>query len=204
MDTGQIIILLIVLAAVAAAAYVAWTAMRRQSLRRRFGPEYDRAVAEHDTRTDAERDLRDRERRHAELELRELSPQDHAQFVVRWHALQSHFIDAPADAVGEADVLVRDLITARGYPADDDEEQLAQLSVDHAATLASYREAKEIADRNSRGEAGTEDLRVAVVRYRELVAQLLGEDPVPANPTPAAERDTAAAATPRRDEEVHA
>ncbi|GAA1415537.1 hypothetical protein [Catellatospora coxensis] len=204
MDTGQIIILLVVLAAVAAAAYVAWTVLRRQSLRRRFGPEYDRAVAEHDTRTDAERDLRDRERRHAELELRELTPQDHARFVVRWHALQSHFIDAPADAVGEADVLVRDLITARGYPADDDEEQLAQLSVDHAATLASYREAKEIADRNSRGEAGTEDLRVAVVRYRELVAQLLGEDPAPADPAPAAQRDTAAAATPRRDEEVHA
>ncbi|RKE00293.1 hypothetical protein C8E86_8351, partial [Catellatospora citrea] len=108
------------------------------------------------------------------------------------------------DAVGEADVLVRDLITARGYPGDDDEEQLAQLSVDHAATLASYREAREIADRNSRGEAGTEDLRIAVVRYRELVAQLLGEDPVPAEPTPTAAADAAATPTPRRDEEVHA
>ncbi|WP_186315620.1 hypothetical protein [Catellatospora sichuanensis] len=204
MNTGQIILLLIVLAVLAAGAYVAWTAMRRQSLRRRFGPEYDRAVAEHDTRTDAERDLRDRERRHAELELRELTPEDHAQFVVRWHALQSHFIDAPADAVGEADELVRDLITARGYPGDDDEEQLAQLSVDHAATLASYREAKEIADRNSRGEAGTEDLRIGVVRYRELVAQLLGEDPVPAEPTPAATPAAAAPPTTRRDEEVHA
>ncbi|MEU8077712.1 hypothetical protein AB0B31_19935 [Catellatospora citrea] len=204
MDTGQIIMLLIVLAAVAACAYVAWTALRRQSLRRRFGPEYDRAVAEHDTRTEAERDLRERERRHAELELRELTPEDRAKFVVRWHALQSHFIDAPADAVGEADVLVRDLITARGYPGDDDEEQLAQLSVDHAATLASYREAREIADRNSRGEAATEDLRIAVVRYRELVAQLLGEDPVPAEPTPTAAADAAATATPRRDEEVHA
>ncbi|MEV0460894.1 hypothetical protein [Catellatospora methionotrophica] len=204
MDTGQIIILLVVLAVLAAGAFVAWTAMRRQSLRRRFGPEYDRAVAEHDNRTEAERELRDRERRHAELELRELTPEDHAQFVVRWHALQSHFIDAPADAVGEADELVRDLITARGYPGDDDAEQLAQLSVDHAATLASYREAKDIAERNSRGEAATEDLRIAVVRYRELVAQLLGEDPVPTEPTTPAAAAAAANPTPRRDEEVHA
>lgn len=197
MDTGQIIMLTIVVVAVLACVFAAWTAMRRQSLRRRFGPEYDRVVAEHDTRTEAERELRDRERRHSELELRELTPQDHSRFVVRWHALQSHFIDAPADAVGEADELVSDLIAARGYPTGDDGEQLAQLSVDHAATLESYREAKAIAEKNRNGDASTEELRVAVVRYRELVANLLGEDPVPAGESTTTE-------SARDDEEVHA
>ncbi|MFC7760633.1 hypothetical protein ACFQY4_23380 [Catellatospora bangladeshensis] len=73
MDTGQIIILAVVLVAVAVGAFVAWQAMRRRELRNRFGPEYDRAVAEFDSRGEAERELRDRERRHGELELTELS-----------------------------------------------------------------------------------------------------------------------------------
>ncbi len=193
MDTGQIIILAVVLVAVAAGAFVAWQAMRRRELRNRFGPEYDRALTEFDSRGEAERELRERERRHDELELTELSPADHARFVVRWHALQAHFIDAPADAVGEADELVTELIAARGYPTGDADEQLAQLSVDHAATLESYRQAQEIADKNRNGQASTEELRVAVVRYRELVAQLLGEEPVPAEPVPA-----------RQDQEVNA
>ncbi|MEV4413361.1 hypothetical protein [Catellatospora sp. NPDC049609] len=204
MDTGQIIILAIVVVAVLVGAFVAMQAMRRRQLRSRFGPEYDRAVAEYDSRGEAERELRERERRHSELELKELSPQDHARFVVRWHALQSHFIDAPADAVGEADELVTELIAARGYPTGDSDEQLAQLSVDHAATLQAYREAQDIAAKNRNGEASTEELRVAVVRYRELVAELLGEEPVPADATTPTTDTARQNQTARQDQEVNA
>ena len=47
---------------------------RTRELQQRFGPEYDRAVTEQPNRRQAERDLRQRERHHDELELRDLEP----------------------------------------------------------------------------------------------------------------------------------
>lgn len=70
------------------------------------------------------------------------------------------------------------LIAERGYPTGDFSDQIAHLSVEHARTLTHYRDAHEIRQRNERGEAGTEDLRQALVHYRALFADLLGEDPV--------------------------
>ena len=55
-------------------------------------------------------------------------------------------------------------------------DQLAHLSVEHARTLGHYRDAHEIHLQNERGEASTEQLRQAVVHYRALFADLLGED----------------------------
>ncbi|WP_375155173.1 hypothetical protein [Micromonospora sp. 4G55] len=70
------------------------------------------------------------------------------------------------------------MIAERGYPTGDFSDQIAHLSVDHARTLAHYRDAHEIRVRNERGEASTEELRQAVVHYRALFADLLGEEPV--------------------------
>ena len=49
----------------------------------------------------------------------------------------------------------------------------ADLSVDHASVVDHYRAAREIAQRDHRGEASTEDLRQAVVHYRALFDELL-------------------------------
>jgi hypothetical protein len=176
---------------------------RRQALRRRFGPEYDRVIAERDNRQEAERELRERERRHAELELRPLSAESRATYVAAWEEVQVRFVDSPSDAVRAGDELVTRLIAERGYPTGDYDDQVAHLSVEHARTLGHYRDAHDIHLRNERGEATTEDLRQALVHYRELFADLLGDDPINRpeprpDPRPEPRPDAAHDATPRQ------
>jgi hypothetical protein len=134
-------------------------------------------VAERESRQDAERELRERERRHAELELRPLSAESRATYAAAWEEVQVRFVDEPGEAVAAGDELVTRLIAERGYPTGDYEEQLAHLSVEHARTLGHYRDAHDIHLRQQRGEASTEELRQALVHYRALFAELLGEDP---------------------------
>jgi hypothetical protein len=177
MSTEIVVIVILIIAVLAIAAF-AWFAWRRRSLRQRFGPEYDRLVAEQESRQAAERELRERERRHAELELRPLSAESRATYAAAWEDVQARFVDEPSTAVAQGDELVTRLIAERGYPTGDYDEQLAHLSVEHARTLGHYRDAHDIQLRNERGEATTEQLRQALVHYRALFADLLGEDPV--------------------------
>ncbi|MCA2216839.1 hypothetical protein [Jidongwangia harbinensis] len=179
MSTGQVIVLIVVLLVIIAVALLAVRASRRRKLQKTFGPEYDRVVADSGNRTDAEKELREREKRHAELSLKELSPESRAQYSAAWEEVQIQFVDSPEQAVGTADELTTRLIAERGYPTGDYDEQLANLSVEHARTLGHYRDAHEISRRSERGEASTEDLRQALVHYRALFADLLGENPVP-------------------------
>jgi hypothetical protein len=178
MSTGQVIVLVVVLLVLIAVALLAVRASRRRKLQKTFGPEYDRVVADTGSRTDAEKELLERQKRHAELELRELSPESKARYSAAWEEAQIQFVDNPEQAVATADDLVTDLIAERGYPTGDYDDQLANLSVDHARTLGHYRDAHEISRRSRNGEASTEDLRQALVHYRALFADLLGENPV--------------------------
>lgn len=178
MSTTQIVILILIVLVVVVIALVARQITRRRSLQKTFGPEYDRVVAQKDSRTAAEQELRDRERRHSELELTPLTAESKARYSASWEEVQIRFVDAPDDAVATADELVTRLIAERGYPTGSYDDQLATLSVEHAKTLEHYREAHEISGRSERGEATTEDLRQALVHYRYLFADLLGEDPV--------------------------
>lgn len=177
MSTAQIAVLVILIVAVLLLVAVAVVFTRRRALRQRFGPEYDRVVESTDDRRAAERELRERERRHAELELRPLDPAARERYAASWEEIQIRFVDAPEQAVGEADDLVTQLITERGYPTGSYDDQLAQLSVEHARTLDHYRQAHDIRERNARGEATTEQLRQALVHYRALFADLLGDEP---------------------------
>jgi hypothetical protein len=169
MSTTQITLTIVVIIVLIAAAAAGWYLMRRRSLRERFGPEYDRVLAESDSRSAAERELRARERHHAELDIHPLSPQSRQQYVEEWEALQIRFIDDPAGAVRAGDELVTRLAAERGYPTEDLE---ANLSVEHGHTLGKYREAHEIAERNESGEATTEQLRMALMHYRALFSEL--------------------------------
>jgi hypothetical protein len=189
MSPTAIIVLIIVVLVVIAAIVYGVQAGRRKKLQSTFGPEYDRAVADSGNRTEAEKELRERERRHAELELKPLSPEAQAKYSADWEEVQLTFVDDPAEAVGTADDLVTRLITERGYPTHDYEDRLADLSVEHARTLGHYRDAHEISERNRSGSASTEDLRQALVHYRALFADLLGTDPVQApDSAPVADR----------------
>ncbi len=179
MSATQIIVTVIVLLVVLAAAGAGWMLYRRWSLRHRFGPEYDRLVAEREGRTAAERELRERERRHAELDRRPLSPESRARYAAEWEEIQIRFVESPVEAVNAAEDLVGRMATERGYPAGDFEEQAAYLSVEHSRPLAHYREAHAVREAVDRGESDTEQLREALVHYREMVTDLLGREPVP-------------------------
>ena len=188
------IVLIIVILVIIAAIVYGVQAGRRKKLQSTFGPEYDRVVADTGNRTEAEKELREREKRHAELELKELSPESQQRYRAAWEEVQIQFVDNPSQAVGTADELVTRLITERGYPTAKYDERLADLSVEHANTLEHYREAHEISERNAAGQASTEDLRLALVHYRALFADLLGTDPVSTTPgTTTTDRDDAPA-----------
>ncbi|GGK37605.1 hypothetical protein GCM10010124_33010 [Pilimelia terevasa] len=176
MSTPGIIVLVVVLALVAAAAAVGALWYRRQRLRRVFGPEYDRALASAPDRRAAEEELRDRERRHEDLTLREIPAEARRAYHVRWNQIQEQFVDDPAGAVRAADVLLTTVIGERGYPTDGYDQQVADLSVEHADVLHHYRAAHAVSDRAAADTASTEDLRQALVHYRQLVATLLGAD----------------------------
>jgi hypothetical protein len=178
MTSTQIVILVVAVIVIVALAALATVANRRRQLRRKFGAEYDRTVAERDSRAAAERELRDRERRYADLDLKPLSGESRANYAREWSAVQARFVDAPEDAVRQGDALVTRLVGEIGYPTDTYDAQAASLSVDHAPTLGHYRDAHEIFLRTERGEASTEQLRQALVHYRALFAELLGDDPV--------------------------
>jgi hypothetical protein len=173
-------ILLAGAAVVAAAAVIAWLFSRKrrtESLRSRFGPEYDRAVAAAGDPRRAEARLVDRTRRVARLELRAVPEAERARFAERWKKTQAQFVDDPTGAIADGEVLIKEIMKARGYPVGDFEQRAADLSVDHAAVVQNYRAAREIAARNRRGQASTEDLRQALVYDRDLFEELL-ESPV--------------------------
>ncbi|QBS45573.1 hypothetical protein DMB37_04990 [Nocardia sp. CS682] len=152
---------------------VAWPMVRRQRLRSRFGPEYDRTVEEHDDRRAAERELAERERRHAELELRALTPEQKQLYTAQWVEVQERFIDDPVEALQSADRLLTTVMAQRGYPTENFDQQVADLSVEHAQALGHYRTAHEIATRATGSEVSTEDRRTAIVHYRDLFQDLL-------------------------------
>jgi hypothetical protein len=161
-------------------AALAWLIVQRkrsQRLKRRFGPEYDLTLSEFRSQSRAEAELIARENRVARLKIVPLAPADASRFSQAWNTLQGRFIDSPKGVVTEADHLVRELMTKRGYPMGDFERMAADISVDHPSVVAAYRAAQSIAARDARGEADTEELRKAVIHYRTLFDELLGGAP---------------------------
>lgn len=155
---------------------VSWGATRTRrtrSLQERFGSEYDRTVEHAGDRREGERELRAREKRHEELDLRPLAPEQRDRYVQEWRETQSRFVDDPAGAVARADALVRSVMKDRGYPVEDFEQRAADISVDHPNLVEKYRTADGIARASERGEASTDDLRHSVRHYRALFVELL-------------------------------
>jgi hypothetical protein len=168
------LIVLIVVVAVAVLGAVIWLVtqeMQRKRLQQRFGPEYDRTVAEKDSPRAAQRELAERERRHKELDIRPLSASARERYTQQWAQVQEKFVDQPSPAVAEADQLLNSLMAERGYPTEGYEQQVADLSVRHAKTLEHYRAAH--TTQQKRDGASTEDLRDAMVRYRTVFEDLL-------------------------------
>jgi LPXTG-motif cell wall-anchored protein len=188
MDTNLFVILGILLLLAIAAGALLMRRRRSDHLADRFGPEYERTVERMGSRGKAEADLAAREKRVHKLEIVPLAPQEAQRFRTEWQTLQSRFVDSPRAAMTEADLLVRDLMTRRGYPVSDFETRAADISVDHPHVVDHYRAAHEVSLRHLRGQADTEAMRQALVHYRALFSELLEVQPEPAARAVAQER----------------
>jgi hypothetical protein len=168
----------IAIVVVVAVALVAVGVRKRKTamLRERFGPEYDRAVENRGDQRAAEADLRAREKRRAQFEVKPLPKAARLQFAGEWRDVQEHFVDQPAQATTAADTLITRVMEARGYPMKDFDAQAELISVDYPDTVENYRFAHAVRERSETQQASTEDLREALLRYRSLFDELLRPD----------------------------
>jgi hypothetical protein len=173
MDQGTMIAIVVGVLVLAVIGWLVWQRQRSEQLKARYGPEYTRTVNELGDTRRAESELIKRQERVAALDIRPLSAAQQTRFQQQWRVVQTRFVDDPKGAVTDADALVEDAMRTRGYPVSDFDQRAADLSVHHPRVVENYRAARDIAHRHRRGEATTEDLRQAMVYYRELFQDLL-------------------------------
>jgi hypothetical protein len=171
------LISIIVLAAlvIVAAGVIAGRSRKRhsQELREKFGPEYDRTVELAGTPRAAEQELAERQRRHENLDLHPLSEDTRIDYLEHWREAQALFVDNPAQAIDEADVLIRHVMRDRGYHDGDFDQRIGDVSVDYPEAVERYRTAHDVAIRARVGDASTEELREALTNYRGLFDELV-------------------------------
>ena len=179
MDPKVMWMLVAVVIAMAVAGWFLWMRRRSEQLRERFGPEYERTVHDVGDVRKAEASLAARARRVAAFHIRPLNPDEADRYTASWQRVQNQFVDDPGRAISEADKLVGEVMTARGYPVGEFDQRVEDISVDHPDVVMNYRAAREIAVHHSQGHADTEDLRQAMVHYRALFRDLLAGVEVP-------------------------
>jgi hypothetical protein len=147
----------------------------REGLKRRFGPEYHRAVARHEGDVAAaERELRERVKRHGSIQERPLAPGTRERYTAEWIEIQQRFVDAPRQALADAETLLGRLAKDRGYPdAQPVEEQIAAVSVHHGEHVHGYRSVRAAAH----DRVDTEGMRRAMIEARGLFDALTADRP---------------------------
>lgn len=183
MSTATIVGIIVI--ALAVAAVIVWYAVARrqrtEALQAQYGSEYDRAVTHATNRRNAEAELVKRQERVEHLEIKPLTAEQRELFGTEWRDVQEMFVDNPGGAVNKADSLIAEVMRARGYPVANFEQRAADLSVRHAAFVKNYRSARDIAERHRSGAATTEELRRAMVDYREMFEDLLEAEGTPSD-----------------------
>jgi hypothetical protein len=175
-----ITMILIIAAAAVVVALIGWAVARKRrshELRERFGSEYDYATRETGSRAEAERELREREEHARNITIQPLSLDDRKRFETEWEAIEARFVERPTTAVLEADELIREVLRLRGFPIRNFDELVADLSVHQPDVVEDFRAAHSVLDRSDPGEISTEDLRQAMLHYRRLFAELVGQAP---------------------------
>ena len=87
---------------------------RRTRLREKFGPEYERVVQDVGSEEKADALLDERARRVSKYRIRELKGDERSRFSDLWRRVQAKFVDDPAAAVTDADMLVTSAGVSRG------------------------------------------------------------------------------------------
>lgn len=168
--TGWIVLAVVVIAII---VLVAWIGMRRRSLRSKFGPEYEKVAEQSGSKWRADSELAARQQRRQKLDIRPLGEEQRQRYSGQWQQVQADFVDQPYEAVASADRLVTQVMRERAYPMENFEQHANDLSVDYPELVDNYRGAHAIATREK--SANTEELRKAMLHYRGLFQELLGE-----------------------------
>lgn len=179
MNIQYIIIVVLVLVILGALlAFIFSRRKRSDRLHDTFGPEYDRTVQTMGDEKKAQTELKERQKHVDSLEIRSLSVAERERYLAEWTVVQSKFVDEPGQAIVEADRLIMEVMQVRAYPVSDFDQRAADISVSYPTLVSNYRAAREIALKNERQEANTEELRQAMIYYRSLFDELLEKNAV--------------------------
>lgn len=99
-------------------------------------------------------------RRVAGPSLRPLATEAIDRYAANWDRIESHFVDAPEEAVREADALALALLGEREHPLADDRLPKGMVRARRAAAGKDGR--------------GTEGLRRAMLHYRAVIEDMAG------------------------------
>jgi hypothetical protein len=164
---------------------------RTSRLRRRFGPEYDRAVKTAGGRRKGETELERRLQRRERLQIAVVRSSERSAYESEWKEIDAQFEETPVAAIAQADALVATILAGRGYPMQEGfGERAGDLSVDHPDAVEHYRRAHATFRESDNGGLSQEDLYEALQHYRALIDELVGgerpqrppQDEAPAEP----------------------
>jgi hypothetical protein len=149
---------------------------RSKRLKDRFGPEYEHTVQRVGGKRQAEDELEGRLAHVQNLDIRPLTAEEVNRFALEWQAVQTEFVDAPLASVQRANRLIREAMGTRGYPVEDFEQRVADISVDYPKLVTHYRELHALAQKGEQEQISTEEMRQAMVHGRDLFEQLVQRD----------------------------
>ena len=177
MNTMTLSIILGVAAVVIGAVLVILISGRRRSsknLREKYGSEYDLTMEKSGNRKAGEKALHGREDRISKLDIHDLDTKERNRYQAEWIEIQADFVNDPPKSIEAGDKLISKVMIARGFPVNNFEQRAADVSVLYPDFVTNYRNAEAIALKNRSNGASTEELRQAMVDYRNLFNELLG------------------------------
>lgn len=172
--TNTTTIIIVAVLALVVGGLLGMAVMRAQRTRRlkdRFGPEYERTMERAGDKRHAEQELEERIEHVHQLNIRPLSEEEVNRYSLEWQETQREFVDEPLAALQKADRLIREVMKARGYPVEDFEQRVADISVDYPELVSDYRGMHRIAIKE-KGNVDTEEMRQAMVHGRALFENL--------------------------------
>jgi hypothetical protein len=172
-----IIIGLVILLIIVGLIGMAMSRQRRtKRLQEQFGPEYERTLKKMGDKREAESDLEERIAHVSTLNIRPLTAEEVNRYALEWQEVQTEFVDEPLLSLQKADRLIREVMKARGYPVEDFEQRVADISVNYPELVTNYRGMHRIAIKQSSESASTEEIRKAMIHGRALFENLINHE----------------------------
>ena len=149
---------------------------RTKRLQEQFGPEYERTLKKMGDKREAESDLEERLAHVNTLNIRPLTAEETNRYALQWQDVQREFVDEPLLSLQKGDRLIREVMKARGYPVEDFEQRVADISVHYPELVADYRGMHHIAIKESSETPNTEEIRKAMIHGRALFENLISNE----------------------------